>query len=103
MTEIKRYGVSFVKQDDDSHAIVVMSEQLKGDWVRWEDVKDLIAIADDVLDVFKEYCGELSRAMASEDILNWAKTAPRESMRPGVINGPSFVDQNELSLKERAK
>jgi hypothetical protein len=90
MAEIKRYGVNFVKQDDDCHAIVVMSEQLKGEWVRWEDVQGLIQAK--------------PRAMASEDILKGMDAAIRgESNRPGVINGPGFVDQNELSLKERAK
>jgi hypothetical protein len=50
MTEIKRYD------HDYSVHWEKLVEDPQGEWVRWDDVKDLIAIADDVLDVFKVYC-----------------------------------------------
>ena len=88
MTEIKRYDL--VTVGSDWHCIDRMEQRPDGDWVRWEDVQGLIQAK--------------PRAMTSEDILKGMDAAIRgESRRPGVINGPSFVDQNELSLKERAK
>jgi len=105
MSEIKRYQFK--------EGLSAYRESPNGEWVRWEDVKDLIDIANECLPIFKEYYEEMrklndlpseSRAITSEDIRKGMEAAIRgESRRPGVINGPGFVDQNELSLKERAK
>jgi hypothetical protein len=54
MSKIKRYDL--VTVGSDYYNRDEMRQDPDGEWVRWEDVKDLIAIADDVLDMFKEHC-----------------------------------------------
>jgi hypothetical protein len=91
MTEIKRYSLMTIDLEyNPGITRPWMEESQRGEWVRWEDIEGLIQAE--------------PRAITPEDTLKGMDAAFRgESNRPGVINGPGFVDQNQLSLKERAK
>lgn len=54
-TEIERFSLA------KGIAVWGLYADPQGEWVRWEDVKVLIDIANDVLPIFKEYCDELRK------------------------------------------
>ena len=44
MSEIKRYAVKQVREDEGGYVIVDVAEHPQGEWVRWEDVQELLAL-----------------------------------------------------------
>lgn len=61
MTEIKRFNLMppdpFYMEDGG-----VMEEHSNGEWVRWEDVKDLLDLANDVVTLgIMEHCEKVSK------------------------------------------
>jgi hypothetical protein len=101
MSEIKRYSpaIDYWYEGVAEFISPVMNQEPNGEWVRWEDVQELLDAQAEELRLMQDRINRLviePRAMTSEDILKGMDAAIRgESNRPGAINSPSITGYNE--------
>ena len=59
MSEIKRYYVKQVREDEGGYVLVDVAEHPQGEWVRWEDVQELLDAQAEELRLLQERVNRL--------------------------------------------